>query len=71
MDEKRKFDPALGKFLQDCLFKSKLTITDISTALDKDPRTIQYWFKGERKPSQKTLLSYLKLTKVSYDEIPF
>ncbi len=71
MDEKRKFDPELGKFLQDCFFKSKLTITDICIALEKGPRTIEYWFKGERKPSQKALLSYLKLTKVSYEEIPF
>lgn len=68
---KRRIDKELGSFLYDCYKNSGKTIEELAWAIHIEPRTLNYYFSGERKPSQRTLLRLVKVAKVNILDIPF
>ena len=68
---KRRIDKELGLFIHDCYLNSGKTIEELAWAIDIEPRTLNYYFSGERKPSQRTLLKLVKVAKVNIQDIPF
>lgn len=68
---KRRIDKELGKFIRSCYINSGKTIEELAWAIDVEPRTLNYYFSGERKPSQRTLLRLVKVAKVNIQDIPF
>lgn len=72
MDSKnRRIDKELGRFIHDCYKKSGKTIEQLAWTINIEPRTLNYYFSGERKPSQRTLLKLIKVVKVNVQDIPF
>ena len=68
---KRRIDKELGSFIYNCFKKSGKTIEAFAALLFVEPRTVNYYFNGERKPSQRTLLRLLKVSNVTIKDIPF
>lgn len=68
---KRRIDKELGEFIHDCYVNSGKTIEELASAINIEPRTLNYYFSGKRKPSQRTLLKLVKVTKVNIRDIPF
>ena len=67
----RRIDRELGVFIHDCYLNSGKTIEELAWAINIEPRTLNYYFSGERKPSQRTLLKLVKVAKVNIQDIPF
>ena len=68
---KRRIDKELGLFIHDCYKSSGKTIEEFAWLIGIEPRTLGYYFSGERKPSQRTLLRLMKVAKVNSQDIPF
>lgn len=68
---KRRIDTELGLFLYECYVNSGKTIEELAWAINIEPRTLNYYFSGQRKPSQRTLLKLVKVAKVNIQNIPF
>ena len=68
---KRRIDKELGNFIRKCYRLSGKTIEDLAWAIGIEPRTLNYYFKGERKPSQRTLLKLIKVCNLCSEDIPF
>ena len=71
MESKRKSDSELGQFIWRIIGKSGLTHEEIAERLNVTKRAVDYYCSGQRKPTQRTLLSILRLTQTSFTEIPF
>lgn len=68
---KRRIDVELGLFVRKCYKHSGKTIEELAEVLNIEPRTLNFYFKGERKPSQRTLLKLVKVSKICSEDIPF
>ena len=68
--KKRRIDKELGVFIKNCYFKFGKSLDEFAEKIKVEPRTINYYFNGERKPSQRTLLSILKIANVNSEDIP-
>ena len=68
---KRRIDKELGLFIHRCYKTSGKTIEAFAEELCIEPRTLNYYFTGKRKPSQRTLLKLIKASNVSLKDIPF
>ncbi len=68
---KRRIDKELGVFIRRCYEDSGRTIEEFASEVDVEPRTLNYYFSGERKPSQRTLLRLVKVARVNVLDIPF
>lgn len=68
---KRRIDKELAAFIRMCYRHSYKTQEELAFAIDVEPRTLKYYFSGERKPSQKTLLKLLKVANINGKDIPF
>ena len=71
MDSKRRIDKELGYFIYLCYKSFGGSIDKFAEALSIEPRTINYYFSGQRKPSQRTLLRLIKVANVNIKDIPF
>lgn len=69
--KKRRIDKELGIFLHNCYVNSDKTIEELAWAINVETRTLNYYFSGERKPSQRTLLKLVKVAKINIRDIPF
>lgn len=67
----RRIDKELGLFIYYCYNNTGMTIEELADALFVTPRTVQYYFTGQRKPSQRTLLRLVKVANVNCEDIPF
>ena len=71
MDSKnRRIDKDLGAFIRYCYFKYGKSLDRFAEEIKVEPRTINYYFNGQRKPSQRTLLNILKVSNVNFKDIP-
>lgn len=68
---KRRIDKELGAFIHNCYKNSGKTIEELAWAIGIEPRTLNYYFSGKRKPGQRTLLKLVKVAKVNIQDIPF
>lgn len=68
---KRRIDEELGAFIRECYRLSGKTQEELAFAINVEPRTLKYYFTGERKPSQKTLLKLLRVANINGKDIPF
>ena len=68
---KRRIDKELGQFVRKCYECSGKTIEDLAWELDIEPRTLNYYFVGARKPSQRTLLKLIRVSNMCSKDIPF
>ena len=68
---KRRIDKELGNFIYNCFKKSGKTLEDFASAIFVEPRTVNYYFNGQRKPSQRTLLRLVRVSNVAINDIPF
>ena len=71
MESNRKKDPELTDFLRSRVQKSGLTYEKVAEQLDISVRTVGYYCSGERKPSQKTLLRFIRTMNIQAKDIPF
>lgn len=71
MESNRKKDPELTDFLRNSIQKSGLTYEKIAEQLGISVRTVGYYCSGERKPSQKTLLRFIRTMNIQSKDIPF
>ena len=71
MESNRKIDSELGYFIWRIIDNAGLTHENVAERLNVSKRTVDYYCSGQRKPEQKVLLSLLKLTQTSFEEIPF
>ena len=71
MESNRKKDPELTDFLRSSIQKSGLTYEKVAEQLDISVRTVGYYCSGERKPSQKTLLHFIRTMNIQAKDIPF
>ena len=69
--KKRRIDKELGSFIYSCYISFGGNIDKFAEALSVEPRTINYYFSGQRKPSQRTLLRLIKVANVNIKDIPF
>ena len=70
MESNRKKDPELTDFLRSSIQKSGLTYEKVAEQLDISVRTVGYYCSGERKPSQKTLLRFIRTMNIQAKDIP-
>ncbi len=68
---KRRIDKELGLFIFKCWSNTGMTTYDFAQAINVELRTLNYYFNGERKPGQKTLLRLIKVANVNPKDIPF
>ena len=71
MESNRKKDPELTDFLRSSIQKSGLTYEKVAEQLDISVRTVGCYCSGERKPSQKTLLRFIRTMNIQAKDIPF
>ncbi|MBR4336214.1 MAG: helix-turn-helix transcriptional regulator [Clostridia bacterium] len=71
METNRKINSKLGSFLWQCIRKSGMTYEAVADALGVSTRLIGYYCTGERKPSQITLLRFMRIANVETKDIPF
>ena len=69
--ENRNIDRPLGDFLYQAARKSKLTDEEIADRIGCSTRLLGYYYSGERKPGQRRLLTFLKVTNLLNTSIPF
>lgn len=68
---KRRQDPELRNFIRAVLKSKDYTREKWAEMLEITPRSIDFYLKGERKPSQKVLLRMIKLAEFPSKNIPF
>lgn len=71
MESNRKKDPELADFLRNSIQKSGLTYEKVAEQLNISVRAVSYYCSGERKPSQKTLLRFVRTMNIQAKDIPF
>lgn len=71
MESNRKKDPELTDFLRNSIQKSGLTYEKVAELLGISVRMVGYYCSGERKPSQKTLLRFIRTMNIQTKDIPF
>lgn len=71
MDSNRRKDSRLGLFLWRCIQQSGMTYEKVAEALGVSTRIVGYYCSGDRKPSQITLLRFLRIVNVETKDIPF
>ena len=69
--KKRRIDKRLAAYIYRSYRYSGKTQEELAERINVDPRTLKYYFNGQRKPSQITLLKLLKALDVNVRNIPF
>lgn len=69
--EKRRIDRELGDYIYKCFKQSGKTLERFAEELFVEVRTVNYYFTGQRKPSQRTLLRLIKVSNINVQNIPF
>lgn len=67
----RKTDYELGKFIWSIVDKSGLSQERWAELLEVSPRTMNYYCSGQRKPTQRKLLRFIKVAGINVEDIPF
>ena len=67
----RKIDYELGNFIWSIVNKSGLSQESWAELLDVSPRTMNYYCSGQRKPTQRKLLRFIKVASINVKDIPF
>lgn len=67
----RKIDYELGKFIWSIVDKSGLSQERWAELLEVSPRTMNYYCSGQRKPTQRKLLRFIKVAGINVEDIPF
>ena len=68
---KRKIDHELGDFIWSIVNKSGLSQERWAELLEVSPRTMNYYCSGQRKPTQRKLLRFIKVAGINVEDIPF
>ena len=68
---KRRIDKELGDFIYHCWKESGFKMEEFAKKLKIEPRTLNYYFSGQRKPIQRTLLRLIRISNVDLKNIPF
>jgi DNA-binding transcriptional regulator YiaG len=67
----RKIDCELGNFIWNVVNKSGLSQERWAELLEVTPRTMSYYCSGQRKPTHKRLLRFIKVAGINVEDIPF
>ena len=67
----RKIDYELGNFIWSIVDKSGLSQEKWAELLEVSPRTMRYYCSGQRKPTHKRLLRFIKVAGINVEDIPF
>ena len=67
----RKVDYELGNFIWNVVNKSGLSQEKWAELLEVSPRTMSYYCSGQRKPTHKRLLRFIKVAGINVEDIPF
>ena len=67
----RKIDYELGNFIWSIVDKSGLSQEKWAELLEVSPRTMSYYCSGQRKPTHKRLLRFIKVAGINVEDIPF
>ena len=67
----RKIDYELGDFIWSIVDKSGLSQEKWAELLEVSPRTMSYYCSGQRKPTHKRLLRFIKVAGINVEDIPF
>ena len=67
----RKIDYELGNFIWSIVNKSGLSQERWAELLEVSPRTMNYYCSGQRKPTQRKLLRFIKAAGINVEDIPF
>jgi len=67
----RKIDYELGNFIWSIVNKSGLSQERWAELLEVSPRTMNYYCSGQRKPTQRKLLRFIKVAGINVEDIPF
>lgn len=67
----RKIDYELGNFIWSIVNKSGLSQESWAELLEVSPRTMNYYCSGQRKPTQRKLLRFIKVAGINVEDIPF
>ena len=67
----RKIDCELGNFIRSIVDKSGLSQERWAELLEVSPRTMSYYCSGQRKPTHKRLLHFIKVAGLNVEDIPF
>ena len=67
----RKIDYELGNFIWSIVDKSGLSQAKWAELLEVSPRTMSYYCSGQRKPTHKRLLRFIKVAGINVEDIPF
>ena len=67
----RKIDYELVNFIWSIVDKSGLSQEKWAELLEVSPRTISYYCSGQRKPTQRKLLHFIKVAGINVEDIPF
>ena len=67
----RKSDCELGNFIWSIVNKSGLSQEKWAELLEVSPRTMNYYCSGQRKPTQRKLLRFIKVAGINVEDIPF
>ena len=67
----RKIDYELGNFILSIVDKSGLSQERWAELLEVSPRTMRYYCSGQRKPTHKRLLHFIKVAGINVEDIPF
>ena len=67
----RKVDYELGNFIWNVVNKSGLSQEKWAEMLEVTPRTMSYYCSGQRKPTHRKLLHFIKVAGINAKDIPF
>ena len=67
----RKINYELGNFIWSIVDKSGLSQEKWAELLEVSPRTMSYYCSGQRKPTHKRLLRFIKVAGINVEDIPF
>ena len=67
----RKIDYELGNFIWSIVNKSGLSQERWAELLEVSPRTMSYYCSGQRKPTHRKLLHFIKVASINVEDIPF
>ena len=71
MESKRKIDPELGLFIYKAIESSNYTQEEIAEKLGVSREAVNMYCSGKRRPQQRTLLRFIRITNVQPESIPF
>ena len=67
----RKINYELGNFIWSIVNKSGRSQERWAELLEVSPRTMSYYCSGQRKPTHKRLLRFIKVAGINVEDIPF